>query len=311
MNGLQRLGIIGMTLFLVFFPAIHSPYWTTLLFTLLINISLTGGINLLWGFAGYMNLGFMSFFGLGAYGSAILMLAGWPFFLSLLVCLVLLTTVAGFLGFLLFRLQGLYFSVITLGILILLEESVGKLSFLSGGPEGLSLPLGNHTIECYWLSLILAVFSLGLNFLVNKKRLGYRLRMIQEDESMAQSVGIPILSSKITAYVLGASIALLAGGITVHQSGYIGPSSAFGLSVAMPPVIMALIGGGKRWWDPLLGAVMLTGLQEVLWTGLDRWVLSGYGIVLILLGIFWGRYYHREKITWISLWKGSRISKFF
>jgi branched-chain amino acid transport system permease protein len=306
MKGVQRMIIIGLTLFLASLPVIHSTYWTTLFFTLLINISLTGGINLLWGFAGYMNLGFMSFFGLGAYGTAILMLAGWPFPISLLVCLVLLAIGGGFFGFLLFRLQGLYFSVVTLGVLILLEESAGKLSFLSGGPEGLSLPLGDYTVECYWLSLALAFFSLGVNFLVNRIRLGYRLRMIREDEPMAQSVGVPVLSSKIIVYVLGASIALLAGGITVHQSGYIGPSSAFGLSVAMPPVIMTLI-GGKRWWNPLAGAVILTGLQEVLWTGLDCWVLSGYGVVLILLGIF----YQSEKIAWASSWKGSRISKFF
>ncbi|MBI4763157.1 MAG: branched-chain amino acid ABC transporter permease, partial [Deltaproteobacteria bacterium] len=50
---------------------------------------------------------------------------------------------------------------------------------------------------------------------------------------------------------------------------------------------MALIGGGLRGWGPLLGAILLTGLQEILWTGLERWVLSGYGMVLILLG-FWG-----------------------
>jgi branched-chain amino acid transport system permease protein len=111
--------------------------------------------------------------------------------------------------------------------------------------------------------------------------------MIQEDEPTAGSVGVPVLSSKIKAYLLGAAIALLAGGIYVRQSGYIGPASAFGLSVAMPPVIMALIGGGQKWWGPLLGAIILTGLQEILWTGLDRWVLSGYGMVLILFGIFW------------------------
>jgi branched-chain amino acid transport system permease protein len=147
--------------------------------------------------------------------------------------------------------------------------------------------LGNQPWEGYLLSLGLAGVSLGVNFLLNMNRLGFQLRMIQEDEKTAQSVGIPVYSAKIKAYLLGVSIALLAGGIYVRQVGYIGPSSAFGLSVAMPPVVMALVGGGRKWWGPLLGAVLLTGLQEILWTGLDRWVLSGYGIVLILLGFFW------------------------
>jgi branched-chain amino acid transport system permease protein len=272
---------------LLFFPAFISTYWISLLFTLLINISLTGGINLLWGFAGYLNLGYMAFFGLGAYGTAILLLQGWPFLSSLGICLILLLSVAGLLSLPLFRLQNLYFSVATLGILMLLEESAGKVPFLSGGLEGLSLPLGNHTWECYLYSLGLAIVSLGAKFLLNRKRLGFQLRMIQEDEATAASVGIPVFSSKIKSYLLGAAIALLAGGIYVRQAGYIGPSSAFGLSVAMPPVIMALIGGGQKWLGPLLGAIILTGLQEILWTGLDRWVLSGYGMVLILFGIFW------------------------
>ena len=173
----------------------------------------------------------------------------------------------------------------------------GKNSFPFRRPGKVSsLPLGNHAWECYLLSLALACFSLGANLLINKQKLGFQLRMIQEDEATAQSVGIPVFSSKIKAYLLGATIALLAGGIYVRQVGYIGPSSAFGLPVAMPPVIMALIGGGQRWWGPLLGAIILTGLQEILWTGLDRWVLSGYGMVLILFGIFWSGFDQGKKM---------------
>jgi branched-chain amino acid transport system permease protein len=279
------IGAVGLSLF--FSPAFLSTYWVSLLFTLLINSALAGGINLLWGFAGYLNLGYMVFFGLGAYGTAIFLLKGWPFLAGLGISLVMLLPVAGLLSLSLLRLPGLYFSVATLGMLILLDESTGKVPFLSGGQEGLSLPLGIHTWECTWLSIGLASVSLGVNFLLNEKRLGFQLRMIQEDETTALSVGIPVFYSKIKAYLLGASIALLAGGIYVYQVGYIGPSSAFGLSVAMPPIIMALIGGGRRWWGPLLGAIILTGLQEILWTSLDRWVLSGYGIILIPLGILW------------------------
>ena len=283
-------------------PAFISTYWTTFLFTLLVNSALAGGINLLWGYAGYLNLGYMTFFGLGGYGTVIILLQGWPFPAALGFCLVLLLPVAVLLSFPLFRLQDLYFSVATLGTLILLEESAGKVPFLSGGQEGLSLPLGNHTLECYLLSLGLACVSLGANFLLKRTKLGFQLRMIRDDETTAGSVGIPVFSSKVKAYLLGAVIAILAGGIYVRQAGYIGPASAFGLPVAMPPVIMALIGGGLRWWGPLLGGIILTGLQEILWTGLDRWVLSGYGIVLILWG-FWVPGFGQEGIIRRSVLK--------
>jgi branched-chain amino acid transport system permease protein len=299
---------IGSIILPAFLPVFFSPYVLTLLFTIFINISLTAGINLLWGFSGYMNLGYMVYFGLGAYGTAILTLAGWSFPVGLLVCLPLFSFLAGLIALLLFRLQGIYFSVVSLGVLILLEESAGKLIFLSGGPEGLSLPLGNYTLESYWLSLGLALLSLALTKWIDRQRLGYGLRMIQEDEQMAQAIGVPVLFTKITAYVLGAFIASLAGAIYVRQSGYIGPASAFGLAVAMPPVIMALIGGGRRWWGPLLGAIILTGLQEALWTGFNRWVLSGYGIILILAGFFHGQ---GEKLLHRSFKEKSPLRSFF
>ncbi|MBI4768615.1 MAG: branched-chain amino acid ABC transporter permease, partial [Deltaproteobacteria bacterium] len=211
----QGILILAGFLSLIFFPAILSTYWITFLFTLLINIALAGGINLLWGYAGYLNLGYMTFFGLGAYGTALLLLKGWPFPLDLGICLILLFPVAGLLSLSLFRLQNLYFSAATLGILILLEESAGKVSFLSGGLEGLSLPLTSQTWEGYLLSLGLAGVSLGVNFFLNKNRLGFQLRMIQEDERTAQSVGIPVFSAKVKANLMGVSIALLAGGIYV------------------------------------------------------------------------------------------------
>jgi branched-chain amino acid transport system permease protein len=160
----QGILILAGFLSLIFFPAILSTYWITFLFTLLINIALAGGINLLWGYAGYLNLGYMTFFGLGAYGTALLFLKGWPFPLDLGICLILLLPVAGLLSLSLFRLQNLYFSAATLGILILLEESAGKVSFLSGGLEGLSLPLTSQPWEGYLLSLGLAGVSLGVNF---------------------------------------------------------------------------------------------------------------------------------------------------
>lgn len=292
-------------------PSLLSPYWITLLFTLLINIGLTCGINLLWGYAGYLNLGYMTFFGLGAYGTGILFLKGTPFLASLLLCLLIMVPAAALLAFPLFRLQGHFFSVATLGVLILLEETVGKFPLFSGGLEGLSLPLGDYGRESYWLSLALAVGALGTYWLLNQKRLGFQLRMIKEDERMAQSVGVPVFSRKIQAYLLGVVIALLAGGITLRQTGYIGPASAFGLSVSMPPIIMALISGGKKRWGPVWGALVVTGLQELLWTGLDRWVLSGYGMVLILIGLLWTgfRSGSQGQGKWFSL--PGRFSKFF
>ncbi|MEW6186825.1 MAG: branched-chain amino acid ABC transporter permease [Thermodesulfobacteriota bacterium] len=289
MKGIAPISLACAGLWLLVLPYFLSAYWITWFFTLLLNIALVGGINLLWGFGGYLNLGYTAFFGLGAYGTALLLLRGWPLFLVLSSSLLLLLPLAGLSALIFFRLSGLYFSAATLGFLILLEEIAGKLSFLSGGHEGLTLPLGDQGWTAYWLALGLAGTSLGINLLLDRHKWGFQLRLIREDETMAGSVGIPVYWTKIKVYLIGAAIAILSGGVYVFQSGYIGPGSAFGLSVAVPPMIMVLIGGGRKWWGPSLGALFLTALQEILWTNLNHWVLSAYGLILILLGVFWAR----------------------
>jgi branched-chain amino acid transport system permease protein len=281
--------LAGAGLLLLVLPHFLSAYWITWLFTLLLNIALVGGINLLWGYGGYLNLGYMAFFGLGAYSTALFLLKGWPLWVGLSSSLFLFMPLACLSALLFFRLTGHFFSAATLGFLILLEEMAGKLTFLSGGHEGLNLPLSDNGWTAYWLALGLAGISLGIHQLLDRHKWGFQLRLIREDEKIAASVGVPVYFTKIKIFLLGAGIAILSGGVYVFQSGYIGPGSAFGLSMAVPPIIMALVSGGRKWWGPLLGAFSLTALQEILWTNLNHWVLSAYGLILILLGIFWMR----------------------
>jgi ABC-type branched-subunit amino acid transport system permease subunit len=106
-----------------------------------------------------------------------------------------------------------------MGFLILLEEIAGKPGFLSGGHEGLCLPLGRQGLTAYWLALGLAGVSLGINLLWDRHNLGFQLRMIREDEKTAESVGIPLLVTQTKTFAIGAVIAILSGGIYVYQSG--------------------------------------------------------------------------------------------
>jgi len=284
------IGAIASVLSLAaLFPLFVSSYVIAFLFNLLLNLSLMIGMNLLWGFAGYLPLGYTAFFGLGGYVTARLVLQGWPIWLSLPLSLIFVLPIGAFFGWVLFRLRGLYFSAASLGLLILLEETSGKWTFLSGGHEGLALPSSPKGPSAYWLILALSAFSLAAHYVLDRCKGGYQLRLIREDEALAESVGVPTFGVKMKAFLLGAVIALLAGGIHVWQAGYISPASAFGLSVAVPPVIMVLIGGGRKGWGLLTAALFVSLLQEALWTAGGKGVLSGYGLILIGVGMFWKR----------------------
>jgi branched-chain amino acid transport system permease protein len=118
------IGAIATALSLAaFFPLLASPYVLAFLFNLLLNLSLMIGMNLLWGFAGYLPLGYTAFFGLGGYVTARLILLGWPISASLPLSLISILPIGALFAWVLFRLRGLYFSPASLGLLILLEES--------------------------------------------------------------------------------------------------------------------------------------------------------------------------------------------
>ncbi len=280
--GLLAVGVFSI----LFFPRIFPGYWTGLVFTAFLNVALVGGMNLLWGFGGYLHLGYMISFGLGAYGTALAMLQGLPRPAAPLLSLILGLPLVALTGLFLFRLTGLYFSAAGLGMLVMLEELVGKLGSLTGGHEGMTVASDPTGVLPFWGAWGLAALSLGLNRWFEGCKLGFQLRLIQEDEAIAQSLGVSLLSVKLQGYVWGAVVALLAGGMYVLHSGYISPASGFGLTAAVPPVIMALLGGGRKWWGPLWAAFFMTGLQELLWTWMARGELMVYGVVLLLLGIF-------------------------
>jgi branched-chain amino acid transport system permease protein len=261
-------------------------YTVTLAFLLWVAIALAESYNLVGGYLGYMNLGHASFFGVSAYIFGILYTQGVAFLWAWLAGLGGSAAFAAAISMPLFRLRGAYFAVASFGLITLLELLAHNFAALTGGAAGLSLPPGDRLLPAYYLSLTVAAGSVALAALVARSRLGLALMSLREDEEVAAVFGVHALRYKTLALVLSAVPPGLIGGIYTWQLTYINPSIVFGLEIALVPIVMAMLGGVGHVWGPVLGAVFITLVEELLWTKLPYLHLTTYGVILLLVGFY-------------------------
>jgi branched-chain amino acid transport system permease protein len=212
---------------------------------------------------GLINLGQAAFFGIGSYATAILWLAGYsPIFgaaiggiLAVMFAIVISPT---------FRLKGMYFALATLGTAEILR--VGMLNWyqLSGGAQGLYMPIPtNYTIvPYYYLSFILMASTiLGITAYV-RSRIGLALMAMREDEDAAKSLGVNAYTYKLLTLMVSAFFVALAGGFYAYYLTYIEPDNVFGVFWSILPVFMVII-GGEGTLGPLLGAAFYVFIGEI------------------------------------------------
>ncbi|MCD6305380.1 MAG: branched-chain amino acid ABC transporter permease [Deltaproteobacteria bacterium] len=267
-------------------PWLGFSYGVVWIFLLAVSFTLALSYDIVGGYMGYMNLGHSTFFGLGAYTTAILLNQGFNLFTSLLAAFLLAAFFAALISYPLFRLRGAYFALATFGLISLIEVLTVNLRDLTGGSGGISTPPGNHMLPAYYMVLGVAAATMVLSHSVARSKFGLGLFSIREDEEVAQSFGVPTSLYKGLALVISSVPASLVGGIYVWNMTYVSPESVFGLEIALSPIIMAMLGGTGVMIGPLVGAVFITLVQEFLWTKVPYFHLAMYGTVLVLLGLF-------------------------
>jgi len=189
------------------------------------------------------------------------------------------------------RLRGPYFAVITLCFAFVVELAVKNLSIL-GGADGLWLKSMDLPIEIarsilFEVMMVLMLIVVAASFLVGRSRFGAGLRAIKEDEEVAQTMAIDSARLKIGAFVLSALFTGAAGGIYAYYLAYIHPDIVFDINISILVVLMALFGGGGSWLGPVIGAVLLTLINE----GLSTFVRAElariiYGSLFIIVTIY-------------------------
>ncbi len=233
-------------------------------------VVLATGWNVMGGYAGYVNFGAGAFLAVGAYTAAALFKA---FELPLMVQIVAAIVVSGALGFLVgvltLRLRGIFFSIATVAIAVVLETTVLNWQYV-GGARGMTVlppetPAGFATYM-RWLFLVmavLAVLAVASARYVEQSWIGRGLRALRDDETAAEALGVPTLRLKTLASTISGALMGMAGAPYALYLSFIEPTSVFSLNNAVAALAMPVIGGTATWVGPLVGALLLGSAQQL------------------------------------------------
>jgi len=267
--------------------------WVTnsLLFSftqLFMLITMASNWNLTGGFTGYVDFGHAVFFGLGAYGTGIMMAkAGWIFFPSLIIGAIVALIFALLIGSATLRLKGPYFSIAMLGTFVAMREIVRVLKPLTGGGTGLTLPPYLNRPLFYYVTLVQAIIVVAFVWwLIKRTEFGQSLIAIREDEVGAEMRGINTTLHKITIFTIAAFSTGLVGGLWAYQNTFIDPDVVFFESRTVDVVMMVMLGGLGTIAGPIVGATALYWMRDVIWANFLQFHLIVQGVILILIVLF-------------------------
>lgn len=226
--------------------------------------------NILGGYAGYVNFGSGAFFAVGAYTAVVLMKS---IEAPIVVQVVAGAIMAGLLGLavgaLSLRLRGIFFSIATVAVAIIIETAVVNWPYV-GGARGLAVlrpaapPLFNSYLEfLFVLMAVIVVVALWVARYVETSWIGRGLRAIRDNEDAAECCGVPTLRLKLLAATLSGALMGAAGAPFALYLSFIEPTSVFNLNYAVSALAMPIIGGMSHWSGPVIGAVLLGTVQQV------------------------------------------------
>jgi branched-chain amino acid transport system permease protein len=249
--------------------AVDNEYFFFAAYVVLQFVVLASAWNILGGFAGYVNFGSAAFFAAGAY-TAVALIKGFDAPLpALLLAAMLVTAAMGLLvGALTLRLRGIFFSIATVAVAVICETVVVNWAFV-GGARGMPVlpppdaPFQTTTRALFVLMALLAVLAAGVARYIQLSWIGRGLRAIRDDEQAAESLGVPTLRLKLLAATVSGGLMGLAGAPFALYMGFIEPTSVFSLNYAVSALAMPIIGGTATWVGPVLGAVLLASVQQV------------------------------------------------
>jgi len=272
------------------------------------------GLNIVVGFAGLLDLGYVAFFAIGAYTMAVMtstgaLGVGVSFWLALPVSVTAAIIAGVLLGTPVLRMRGDYLAIVTLGfgeIIRILANSDMLKSFLGGAQGILNIPkpefLGTALIQpgqLYYVVLAGCLLAAFVSWRLSRSRLGRQWMALREDEDVAQAMGINLVKTKLLAFAIGAAFSGLAGAIFASKLTSIFPHS-FNLLISINVLCLIIVGGMGSLPGVVVGALILVGLPELLREFAEyRYLMYGALLIVMMLAKpegFWPSAIQRREL---------------
>ncbi|MFC6954738.1 branched-chain amino acid ABC transporter permease [Halorubellus litoreus] len=256
-----------------------NTFWIKVLYSLYMFVALAAAWNYLSGYTGYPTFGPMMFIGIGAYGTVFFSIhMNFPWYAALAGAAIVGVVAAAITGFILLRLNGIYFAIGTLLFAEAVHEAILIEDNLLGGSGGVNLS-GTSLTVTYLLFAALALVSIVVTYETATRTFGLRMLAIREDEEALRAVGVNPLKYKMSAFCVHGLLTTLTGGAFALSLGFVFPGTVFSVDITITLILIAILGGIGTVWGPVLGALVLIPMQELLW-------LEFPNLNLILLGLF-------------------------
>jgi branched-chain amino acid transport system permease protein len=261
--------VAGAALILAFPTLAPNPYILSVGVVVASYAVLATSWNFVGGFTGYMSLGHVAYFGLGAYGTGLLIVkAGFPSFVALFAAAALVAVLTVPLGIASLRVRGASFVIVSIALVLILQLVFQSWAF-TGGSNGLVVPRAfpdllrpeHHEVFFYLFCALLAAALLAW-WVIDRSHFGMGLKAIREDEDKAQALGTPTAAYKLVALVVSATFTALGGGLYALWFGDLDPIFQFSILTSAYIVLMALLGGVRQLFGPLVGAVIVGSALE-------------------------------------------------
>jgi branched-chain amino acid transport system permease protein len=273
-------------------------------FYLMLWITMASAFNVSAGFSGYMPFGYVAFYGIGAFTTAILVKkAG--------VAMLLALPIAGLAGValaLLFaptlRLSGIYFGIVSLALAGICRLAISNMpEELTGGSFGLQLGSRAQPVLSYYAMLGILVAALGTILWLSGSRLGKALRAVRDDAEAADIMGVNVPRVRLYGWLICAFFPALCGGVEAWYTNVVDTETAFNTLITAKTAIYALAGGLGTVTGPVVGAIAMVWLDDLIWRRLPLVNLLVLGVATVALVLFFPRGLVGSLLRWKPQWR--------
>lgn len=276
--------------------ALFSKGYTGIfIFSLIINGTMAVSYDIPGRSLGLISLGHAVFFGLGAYCFGITISNGLSFLPAIILSVILSFVGSLMISLLLAGLKHGYYSLSTLGILIIFQRLFETLESITGGSAGLYIPETISKLHCNLLAACLLLVTAGCHVLFSRSRWGLYSKETEASEEAAEAIGIPTRTVKVLCLLTAAIPACMAGMLHLARSSHVSPVSGFSLTLSIAALLASRVLPVKGILGPLLGVLFITTAEEVIWTKFEGFNHAWFGLILLGAALYQGIDFRQRK----------------